>query len=344
LGLLASDPTATPPAGLLAVIEDAEAPDDALRDEDLQLSLTVLYELHYRGVQGVDDRWEWNPYLLRLRAVLEQTFERALRDASAVHALTQGGSSSNLGAPPSDEAVIERLLAMTAPSAKPGLAAYLARRASPEQYRELLIHRSIYHLKEADPHTFGIPRLSGDVKAALVEIQADEYGGGRPEWVHATLFARSMAALGLHTRYGHYLNSVPAITLAVSNAMSLFGLHRRLRGALVGHLTAFEMTSTLPNRLYAQGLRRLGFGDDATAYFDEHVEADAVHEQIALRSLSGGLARQAPQLASDILLGASCALLLDEAAAGHLLGSWADGRSGLRAASTEPREPVGTHS
>ena len=40
--------------------------------------------------------------------------------------------------------------------------------------------------------------------------------------------------------------------------MSLFGLHRRLRGALVGHLAAFEMTSSIPNRRYGDGLRRLG--------------------------------------------------------------------------------------
>ena len=41
------------------------------------------------------------------------------------------------------------------------------------------------------------------------------------------------------------------------------------------------MTSSIPHRMYAEGMRRLGFGDDVTDYFDEHVEADAVHEQIA---------------------------------------------------------------
>ena len=42
---------------------------------------------------------------------------------------------------------------------------------------------------------------------------------------------------------------------------------------------------------------------DATAFFDEHVEADAVHEAIAAVDLAGGLARQEPELAGDILLG-----------------------------------------
>jgi hypothetical protein len=56
--------------------------------------------------------------------------------------------------------------------------------------------------------------------------------------------------------------------------MSLLGLHRRLRAAIAGHLAAFEMTSTIPSRLYGNGFRRLGHDASTTAYFDEHVEAD----------------------------------------------------------------------
>ena len=52
----------------------------------------------------------------------------------------------------------------------------------------------------------------------------------------------------------------------------------RQRGALAGHLAALEMTSSPPNRAYANGFRRLGFDDDAVWLFDEHVEADSVHE------------------------------------------------------------------
>jgi hypothetical protein len=318
LKVLTSDWTSDPPAGLMPAVLDAGVVSNPLTDEDLQLALLVLYELHYRGIEGVDDRWEWNPTLIGVRSLLEDQFERALREATR--------TDCN----PGPDGVVGALLDMTSPSGKPGLSSYLARHATEDQYRELLIHRSIYHLKEADPHTWGIPRLSGEVKAALVEIQADEYGTGRPEWVHAALFAQSMRALNLQTRYGHYLDQVPGALLAVSNAMSLFGLHRRLRGALVGHLTAFEMTSTLPNRLYAQGLRRLGYGDAAAAYFDEHVEADAVHEQIALRDLADGLVRQEPHLGPDVLFGAAAALALDEAAAEYLLDKWQVGRSSLR--------------
>jgi hypothetical protein len=110
----------------------------------------------------------------------------------------------------------------------------------------------------ADPHTWAIPRLSGASKAALVEIQADEYGGGRVEQMHSELFRATMRGLDLNDSYGAYLEWVPAITLAISNTMSLFGLHRRHLGALLGHLAAFEMTSSAPNYRYSLGLRRLG--------------------------------------------------------------------------------------
>ena len=110
------------------------------------------------------------------------------------------------------------------------------------------------------PAQWGLPRLGGPAKAALVEIQMDEYGDGRLERMHAELFRRRWAGSAWTPAYGAYLDAVPAITLATNNVMSLFGLHRRLRGALLGHLAAFEMTSSLPNRRYGNGLRRLGAG------------------------------------------------------------------------------------
>ena len=111
---------------------------------------------------------------------------------------------------------------------------------------------------------------------------------------------------------------------------TLFGLHRRLRGAVAGHLAALEMTSSLPNKRYGDGLRRLGFGPEVTRFFDEHVEADAVHEQIACHDLAGQLAVTEPGLAADILFGAAAALATDGLVAGHLIESCRAGVSSLR--------------
>src|ERR1700723_1225442 len=117
--------------------------------------------------------------------------------------------------------------------------------------------------------------------------------------------------------------------------MSLFALHRRWTGALLGHLAALEMTSTGPNRLYSAGARRLGADAVDRRYFDEHVEADAVHEQIAAHNLCGDYAAGNPSAAADILFGAACCLALDDVLAGHLLSRWHAGQSSLR----PPAEP-----
>ncbi len=290
---------------------------DPLSDEDLQLSLYLLYELHYRGLAHVDDRWEWSPSLLRIRATLEDVFERALLEAVPMEA----------AAPSAEEVQLE--LGTLAEQDGPPLSQYIKSQAGVAQVREFVIHRSAYQLKEADPHSWAIPRLFGPPKAALVEIQADEYGQGRPEWVHAELFARSMRALSLDSGYGAYLSVIPGVTLATVNLMSMLGLHRRWRAAIVGHLALFEMTSSIPNRRYGDGLRRLGFGPEATLFFDEHVLADAAHENVAAVDLAGGLVRQNRRTGPEVLWGARALSLLEERWAAHLLSSWRRDQSSL---------------
>ena len=300
-------------------------PSDPLTDEDLQLALYVAYELHYRGFDGVDDRWEWEPSALALRGTLERTMEAALR-------LAVGELPARV-----DPSETDRVLrAVSEADRGPSLSVYLAREGTREQLLEFVVHRSAYQLKEADPHSWALPRLSGTPKAALVEVQADEYGGGRADRIHAELFARSMDALGLASEYGAYLDHIPGVTLATVNLMSMLGLQRRLRGAIVGHLALFEMTSSVPNRRYGDALRRLGYGEDATAFFDEHVEADSVHENIAAVDLAGGLIRQQPELAGDLVFGARALAELDARWASHLLERWELGESSLRIPLAEP--------
>ena len=285
--------------------------------EDLQLTLFVCYELHYRGFDGVDEDWEWDPELLRLRAHLERAHTSALRALVGELEVT-------------DEPVDRQLTALIAADDGPSLSSFMAKRGTAEQWREYLTLRSVYHLKEADPHTFAIPRLSGRAKAAMVEIQADEYGGGAPERMHSELFAGMMRDLGLDAGYGALWDDAPAVAFTSVNTMSLFGLHRRWRAAALGHLACVEMTSSEPSRRYSAGLRRLGHGTTTTVFYDEHVEADAVHEQIASVDMCGSLVAEDPSLAGDVLFGAACSLALDGLAARHLLGAWEAGRSALR--------------
>jgi hypothetical protein len=297
---------------------------DPLTDEDAALALYALYELHYRGFEGVDEDWEWEPELLGARARLEAVMLQQLQ------------ARASEDAAPGD--VIEALGDLIAQGGGRSLSAYLATRGTVAQMREFAVHRSAYQLKEADPHTWAIPRLCGAVKAAMVEVQADEYGAGIERDMHQNLFALTMSALGLDTRYGAYLDLLPATTLAPVNIISFFGLHRRWRGALVGHLALFEMTSVEPMGRYSQALRRMGFGSAARHFFEVHVVADAHHERVAAHDLAGGLAAQDPRLSADIVFGARSAALVEQAFADSLLDAWERGQSSLRAPLTPPVE------
>jgi len=302
-------------AGVLA------APDGSwCAHDDVQVTLTCMYELHYRGLDGVRDDWEWHTDVLAARASLEAAVEAELRERVTVEVPVDTSAAG----------VAARLFDLTSSDDGPSMSRWIARRAGREHLEELLVHRSVYQLKEADPHTWAVPRLGGAPKVALMEIQSDEYGAGDPERQHAALFAQAMRGLGLDDTYGRYVDHVPALTLAHPNVMSMLGLHRRLRGAISGHLAAFEMTSSVPNRLYGNGMRRNGLGHDVTEYFDEHVEADAVHEQIAGRDLAGRLVEQDPRLAGDVVWGAAVCLALDAWWAQHVLDRWEAGEPSLR--------------
>lgn len=292
------------------------APDDPIGDDDLQLALYLCYELHYRGVEGADPGWEWDAGLLGLRRRMEQPFEEQLR------AVTE----------PEDwpRDVVGELRRLATTEEGPSLSEFVESRATEEQFRELCIHRSGWQLKEADPHTWAVMRLTGRAKAALAGLQYDEYGAGEPRDVHSTLFADSMRCLGLDDRYGAYIDRMPAVTLATVNLVSLFGLHRRLRASLVGHLTLFETTSVGPMSRYSRALARLGFGEDACRFFDVHVAADARHGEIAVDQVVGGVLEEDPCAAREILFGAWALTDVEKRFTDHVLGAWEAGRSSLR--------------
>lgn len=270
---------------------------DPLADGDFQLSLFLLYELHYGGLEGVPDSWEWEPKLLEARRALERAFELALR--------------GRVSPPTSERGVGVALDEIVGGVEPPLLASFIEHQATVEQVREVLACRSISALHEADAHSWTIPRLHDAPKAALVEILSERHGGGHAGRMHAATFARCLLAAGLDDRYGAYADHVPTAVFTSMNTMSLFGLHRRLRGASVGHLASFESTWALPHRACSNGLRRLGFGADATTYFDEHTESDPIREHLATHELAGALADAEPELADDILFGAAAGIFVD---------------------------------
>ncbi|WKN49697.1 iron-containing redox enzyme family protein [Nocardioides sp. Arc9.136] len=286
---------------------DAAVADDA---EDRAIALWASYELHYRGFEDVDDRWEWSPDVLRVRAGLEELLELELRERYAVH---QPGRTDDLA---------KDLFDYVAGHDGPSMARYVQTDATEAQVLELLRQKSVYHLKEADPSAWVVPRLPTGPKAALMELQFDEYGDGNPARLHQHLFERGLEAAGLRSEYGAYVDEATLAVLEANNVQSFLGLHRRLRAASLGHLAAFEATSSIPSRRMAQGLERLGFPDEIVDYYREHVEADAVHEQLAVRDICVPLVETEPALADDVFLGAFACLDTEDRQALDLLAKW----------------------
>ncbi|MFB7050394.1 iron-containing redox enzyme family protein [Streptomyces microflavus] len=284
--------------------------------DDLQLALYLLYELHYQGFEGVDDEQEWSPGLLALRRSLEEPFLAALRAGAGTDGDVESALSGLLVEPIGDDGH--------------SVSHFLQDHGELWHLREYAALRSLYHLKEADPHAWVIPRLYGRAKAAMVAVEFDEFGAGREADIHARLYADLMTDLSLETAYGHYLDAAPADVLATVNLMSLFGLHRSLRGALVGHFAAVEVTSSPGSRRLAAALKRVGAGPAAQRFYDEHVEADAVHEQVVRRDVIGGLLADEPHLESDIAFGIEATGLLEARLAARLLAAWRSNSTALR--------------
>jgi hypothetical protein len=284
---------------------------------DLQLALYVCYELHYRGFADVNPRWEWNPALLHVRGRLEEAFLSAVR--------------RDVGTIGPDEHAVDEMDALSVePVDGEGPSYYLRDEGTWGQMREYFVHRSLYHLKEGDPHAFTIPRLIGQAKASFVAVEFDEYGGGRGPHVHQQLFADLLNAAGLDSTYLAYLDAVPAESLTVVNLMSMFGLHRELRGASIGHFASTEITSSPGSRRLVDALKRMGAPQPCVAFYAEHVEADAVHEQVARTDVVGDLVAREPHLDRDVVFGIRARDVVEERLAAHMMECWKDRRTSLR--------------
>jgi hypothetical protein len=282
--------------------------------EDLALALYVCYELHHHGFAEVSPAWEWDPELLRFRGKLEQTFLSGLRER------VRGGADLDTEL---DELLVERVPGN-------GVSHYLQEHGEWWHVLEYFVQRSVYHLKEGDPQCWVLPRLRGQAKAAMVAVEFDEYGAGHGDHMHSQLYADLLVGAGLCPDYLHYLDDVPGEPLMLVNLMTMFGLHRTLRGALIGQFASAEITSTPSVTRVATALRRLGADPRCVRFYTEHIEADAVHEQVMRRDVIGDLLTREPELTADVVFGIQAAKVIDGLVADRMLIAWQRRRSSLR--------------
>ena len=302
----------------------------AFQDDDpqaLDIAHRALYHLAAQSGWSPVDAARDNEHDLTLIAVrleLERAFEAQLARLELPEA------------PPADpEAVgpwlqdlaLERELWPGAPA----MGAYYRERATVDELREVVAQRSLFFLKEPDPWTMVIPSLHGEAKAGLIDLILDEYGWGRYEQMHSTVYATLMGRLGLETGYDHYLDRTAWPFLAGLNYQAMVARHRRLCRRMYGYVYLVESDSPGSMQNYIAAYRRNGIEDpDVLTFYELHIDADEGHADVALNEVVMPVVRAEPEAARDIARGVLEGRWLHGLVSAHLHESFSAGRSSLR--------------
>lgn len=174
-----------------------------------------------------------------------------------------------------------------------------------DQLKEIVAQRSLFFLKEPDPWAMVIPSLHGEAKAGLLDLLLDEYGWGRYDQMHSTVYENLMAALDLETGYDAYAASSSWQFLAEMNLQNLYARHRRLCRRMYGYVYLVEADSPRAMKDYLAAWERLGLGDDqrVTHFYELHVTADEGHQDVALREIILPIVKAEPIAREDIARG-----------------------------------------
>jgi hypothetical protein len=326
-----SDDLRADPDRAAALVQDARAlAERAFGDEDpdaLDVAHRTLYVLGAQAgwspVDAVRDN-EHDLTLMTVRLELERAFEAQL---ARVAPLPES--------PPSDPADLRAWLtelALTRPLfAGPSMGAYYREEATLDQLREVVAQRSLFFLKEPDPWTMVIPSLHGKAKAGLIDLILDEYGWGRHDQMHSTVYATLMEKLGLSTEYDHYFDQTAWQLLAGLNYQSMLARHRRLCRRMYGYIYLVEADSPGSMRNYLAAYARAGIDDPAVLMFYElHIDADEGHADVALNEVVMPVLGAEPAAAAEVARGVVEGRYLHSLFSQHLHASFSAGRSSLR--------------
>lgn len=268
---------------------------------DLQLALYVSYELHHRGFADVDPRWEWDPGVLQLRARLEEAFGTALRE--------------DVGDVAQHKAADEIRRMYTRSSA---VVDHLREHGTWSQMREYFVQRSVHRLRTDDAAAWA--------SHAMTPAEFHQSVSGGDDHPPRCRFAEVLSAAGLDPGYLCYLDEVAPEALALVNMMSMFGLHRNLRGAATGQEAATAITVRRASGGLVEALLRLGAPQPCVQFYRDNA---GIPGRPGCAPMAALLDRE-PELEADVVLGIRAFELLEDRFATRLVTSWADGRSSLR--------------
>ncbi len=213
----------------------------------------------------------------------------------------------------------------------PSMGQFYRENATLEQLREVVAQRSLFFLKEPDPWAMVIPSLRGEAKAGLIDLILDEYGWGRHDQMHSTVYAKLMEKLGLSTGYDDYFDQTSWQLLAGLNYQAMLARQRRLCRRMYGYIYLVEADSPSSMRNYLEAYARAGVDDpEMLLFYQLHIDADVGHADVALNEVVAPVVRSEPEAAADIARGIVEGRYLHSLFGQHLHGRFSSNRSSLR--------------
>jgi hypothetical protein len=164
---------------------------------------------------------------------------------------------------------------------------FLREDASLDALKSVVAQRSLFFLREPDPWIYAVPTLTGVAKAGLIDLLLDEYGWGKLDRMHSTIYANLMEALDLETELDHYETTTSWQFLATLNHQWMYALDPMLGRRLIGTIYLTEADSPQAMTNYLAAWERLGIDDPRVLEFYElHVAADENHRDVALSEVA----------------------------------------------------------
>jgi len=98
---------------------------------------------------------------------------------------------------------------------------------------------------------------------------------------------------------------------------------------VIGHFASTEITSSPGSRRLAEALERMGAPAACIQFYREHVEADAVHEQVVRTDVVGDLVAREPHVDRDVVFGIRARDVVENRLAERMMSSWTAGHTSL---------------
>lgn len=253
---------------------------------DAALALAQVHDLHLAPVEdlGARVRLQHHPVVATLKHRLEATYLRRLPTPQS----SEGDAVAGMRKVASIDLV-------------PPVYDWIAEKATLEEVRTYLSLEGGPDGGFDDLVALCQIGIEGEAKVELATNYWDEMGRGELARVHTELHERMSEALQLA---GVERRDQPVEALERSLLGSVLATNRALQPELIGALGLLELQAGPRCRRVVKGLKRLGCGDAALAFYEEHAVADPRHGKDWLDHVVGPLAERFPHWGPRIVTGA----------------------------------------